>query len=44
MFAVLDDEGNLHERIRINNVPGTIKNYLSQFPEETPVALESVGN
>ena len=43
-FAVLDDEGHLQEQIRINHTPGAIKNYLSQFPEGTPVALESVGN
>jgi transposase len=44
MFAILDDEGHLHQRVRINHTPGAIKNYLSQFPEGTPVALESVGN
>jgi transposase len=44
LFAVLDDDGHLHERIRINHAPGAIKNYLSQFPEGTTVALESVGN
>jgi transposase len=44
MFAVLNDEGHLHQRTRINHLPGAIKNYLSQFPEGTPVAIESVGN
>jgi transposase len=44
LFAILDDEGHLHERIRVNHAPGVIKNYLSQFPEGTPVAIESVGN
>ncbi len=44
MFAILDDKGHLHQRIRINHTPGAIKDYLSQFPEGTPVALESVGN
>jgi transposase len=44
MFVVLNDDGHLHERIRVNHAPRAIKNYLSQFPEGTPVALESVGN
>ena len=44
MFAVLDDEGQLHQQIRINHAPKAIKDYLSQFPEGTPVALETVGN
>jgi hypothetical protein len=44
MFVVLDDKGHIHGRICINHAPGTIKNYLPQFPEGTPVALESVGN
>ena len=32
MFAVLDDEGQLHQQIRVNHAPKAIKGYLSQFP------------
>jgi len=44
VFAVLDDQGKLQEEQRVNHVPGAIRNYLSDFPQGTPVALESVGN
>ena len=44
LFAVLDDKGQLHQQIRINHAPSAIKDYLSQFPKGTPVALETVGN
>jgi transposase len=44
MFVVLDDEGHVQERIRINHSPGALRIFLSKFPEGTPVALESVGN
>jgi transposase len=44
IFAVLDDHGRLKEEHRVNHTPGAIQEYLSAFPEGTPVALESVGN
>ena len=44
LFAVLDEHGNLVERTRVGHVPGAIQAFLAQFPEGTPVALESVGN
>jgi hypothetical protein len=44
LFAVLDDRGKLQEEQRVNHKPGAIRDYLSAFPEGTPVALESVGN
>lgn len=44
LFAVLDDRGKLQEEQRVNHEPGAIQDYLSEFPEGTPVALESVGN
>jgi hypothetical protein len=44
LFTVLDDRGNLQEEQRVNHRPGAIRDYLSAFPEGTPVALESVGN
>jgi transposase len=44
LFAALDRRGNLVERTRVGHVPGAIGAFLSQFPEGTPVALETVGN
>jgi transposase len=32
------------EEQRVNHTPGAIREYLSDFPKGTPVALESVGN
>jgi len=31
-------------RMRVPPAPGAICNFLVEFPEETPVALESIGN
>ncbi|NIS82597.1 MAG: hypothetical protein GTO14_20895 [Anaerolineales bacterium] len=44
LFTVLDGSGNLVQRNRIGHVPGTIRSFLAQFPQGTPVALETVGN
>jgi len=44
LFAVLDGAGQLVQQIRVGHVPGAIGDFLSQFPEGTPVALETVGN
>jgi len=44
LFAVLDGKGDLVERTRVGHVPGAIGTFLSQYPEGTPVALETVGN
>lgn len=44
LFTVLDGNGNLVQRSRIGHVPGTIRSFLAQFPQGTPVALETVGN
>jgi hypothetical protein len=44
LFAVLNSHGELIDQLRVDHVPGAIKEYLSQFPEGTPTALESVGN
>ena len=44
LFAVLDGKGDLVERTRVGHVPGAIGAFLSQYPEGTPVALETVGN
>ena len=44
LFAVLDEAGQLVQQIRVGHVPGAISGFLSQFPESTPVALETVGN
>ena len=44
LFAILNSQGQLLDRCRVNYVPGAIREYLSQFPEGTVVALESVGH
>ena len=44
LFAVLDGGGNLVQRTRVGHVPGAIVAFLAQFPQGTPVALETVGN
>jgi transposase len=43
-FAVRDAHGQVLQRTRVNHVRGAICAFLSQFPEGTPVALETVGN
>jgi transposase len=44
LFAVLDQAGQLVQQVRVGHVPGAIGNFLEQFPDGTPVALETVGN
>jgi transposase len=44
LFTVLDERGELVLRTRVGHVSGAIHAFLSQFPEGTPVALETVGN
>jgi len=44
LFAVLGGNGDPAQRTRVDHVPGAIGAFLSQFPESTPVALETVGN
>jgi len=49
LFAALDRRGNLVQRTRVQrtrvgHAPDAIGVFLSQFPEGTPVALETVGN
>ncbi len=44
LFAVLDGDGRLMQRTRVNHLAGAIRAFLSQFPEGTSVALETVGN
>ena len=44
LFAVLDGNGKVLRRRRIDHEPGAIRAFLSPFPPGTPVALETVGN
>jgi hypothetical protein len=44
IFAVLDEAGSLIQQRKVGHAPGTISAFLSQFPEGTPVALETIGN
>ena len=44
VFAVLDADGILVRRQRVDHQRGAIREFLKDFPEGTAVALESVGN
>ena len=44
LFAVFDRQGKPVKRTRVNHEPAAIRAFLSQFPQATPVALETVGN
>jgi transposase len=44
LFAVFDTTTLSVQSTRVNHQPGAIKDFLSDFPEGTPVALETVGN
>jgi transposase len=44
LFAVLDTTTLSVEQVRVNHQPGAIKEFLADFPEGTPVAVETVGN
>ena len=44
LFAIRGPNGQIVDRVRINHFPGAIQSFLSQFPEGTLVALETVGN
>jgi hypothetical protein len=43
-FAILDHEGRFLQQVRVNHIPGAIRDFLEDYPPGTPVALESVGN
>jgi len=43
-FAVWNSHGELIKQCRIDHVHGAIREFLAQFPEGTPIALESEGN
>jgi transposase len=43
-FTVLDSQARVQERKRVEHTPGAIREYLRQYPEGTPVAVECVGN
>lgn len=44
LFSVRGPHGQIVDRVRIDHYAGAIQSFLSQFPEDTPVALETVGN
>lgn len=43
-FAVINMRGELYLERRVEHERGAIYNFLSRFPEGTPVALESIGS
>ena len=44
IFSVLNAEGRCMERTRVDHQRGAIRAFLSQFPTETSVAVETVGH
>ena len=43
-FAVYEGDQSRGKQVRVEHERGAIRAFLSQFPEGTPVALESIGN
>jgi len=43
-YSVFALRGQLQQKQRVNHDPGAIRAFLSDLPEGTPVALESIGN
>lgn len=43
-FAVLDERRRTFKEERVDHQRGAIRNFLTGYPEGTPVALESIGN
>ena len=43
-FAVYEGDQTRCKQVRVEHEPGAIREFLSEFPEGTPVALESIGN
>jgi transposase len=43
-FAVLEEDHTRCKQVRVEHERGAIRDFLSEFPEGTPVALESIGN
>lgn len=43
-FAIYEEKGKEVKQVRVEHEPGAIRNFLSEYPEGTPVALESIGN
>src|SRR5512141_1123549 len=43
-FAVLEEDQTRCKQVRVEHERGAIRDFLSEFPEGTPVALESIGN
>jgi len=43
-FAVYEGDHLRGRQVRVEHERGTIREFLSEFPEGTPVALESIGN
>ncbi len=43
-FAVLEEDHTHCKQVRVEHERGAIRAFLSEYPEGTPVALESIGN
>jgi transposase len=43
-FAIFEEQSKSLRQVRVEHEQGAIHEFLSEFPEGTPVALESIGN
>jgi transposase len=43
-FAVYQEKSRVCKQSRVDHEPGAIREFLSEYPKGTPVALESIGN
>jgi len=43
-FAVYEGDQTRGKQVRVEHERGALREFLRQFPEDTPVALESIGN
>jgi transposase len=43
-FAIYEEGSKQLKQVRVEHQPGAIRDLLREFPEGTPVALESIGN
>jgi len=43
-FAVLEEDHTRCKQVRVEHERSAIREFLSEYPEGTPVALESIGN
>jgi hypothetical protein len=43
-FAIYEEESKQIKQVRVEYQPGAIRELINEYPEGTPIALESIGN